>query len=179
MRFTALPLEGAWLIDVEPIRDHRGFNARAFCREELAAHGCNVHVAQCNIIHNPTRGTIRGLHWQVAPMAEQKLFRVTRGSLWDVIVDMRPGSPTFGQWTSVELTASSHRMLLVPEGFAQGFQTLEDDTELFYQVSAPYSPAHGRGMRYDDPAVGIEWPLPVTEISEKDRSWPLMGSLAG
>ncbi|NNU80307.1 dTDP-4-dehydrorhamnose 3,5-epimerase family protein [Halovulum dunhuangense] len=172
MKFTPLPLAGAWLIEMERIRDHRGFNARAWCAEEMAAHGLTTRIAQVNVIRNGPRGTIRGMHYQRPPFAETKLFRVTRGAIFDVIVDLRAGSPTRLQWISVELNAEDGRLLYVPEGFGQGFQTLADDTELTYQVSAPYSPAHGSGFRPDDPAFGIDWPLPVAAISDKDAGWP-------
>jgi dTDP-4-dehydrorhamnose 3,5-epimerase len=178
MKFTALPLEGAYRIELERIVDNRGFNARQWCAREFSAQGIPIEVAQTNIIYNRTRGTLRGLHYQVPPMAETKLFRVTRGAIYDVIVDLRPASPTFGQWTAVELHADAYAMLFVPEGFAQGFQTLEDDTELIYQVSASYSPEHGRGIRYDDPSLAIPWPLAVTEISDRDRALPDLRSVA-
>lgn len=172
MRFQALPLEGAFRIELEPIRDQRGFNARSFCAHEFAARGLCDHFVQTNVIANGPRGTLRGFHYQVPPHAEAKLFRVTRGAIHDVIIDLRPGSPTYRRWHAVELAASAHTMLYVPEGFAQGFQTLADDTELTYQVSAFYAPDHGRGIRHDDPAFGIRWPLEPTAISDKDRSWP-------
>jgi dTDP-4-dehydrorhamnose 3,5-epimerase len=172
LRFTPLPLEGAYVVTLEPISDKRGFNARAWCEREFAEAGLPTRTAQINIISNRLRGTLRGMHYQAPPMTESKLFRVTRGAIYDVIVDLRRGSPTCGQWTSVELHADRYQLLFVPERVAQGFQTLYDDTELTYQVSQFYSPEHGRGFRYDDPAFGIDWPLPVTEISEKDRAWP-------
>lgn len=172
MRFRPLALEGAYLIELEPIRDHRGFNARAWCAGEFEDHGLCARFVQTNVIANGLRGTLRGLHLQAPPMAEAKLFRVTRGAVFDAIVDLRPGSPTHGRWAGVELCAAAYHMLYVPEGFAQGFQTLEDDTELTYQVSAFYSPEHGRGFRYDDPAFGIRWPLEVAAISQKDLGWP-------
>ncbi len=172
MRFLPLPLAGAYVIELEPVRDHRGFNARAFCAREFEAQGLCPRFAQTNIIANGPRGTLRGMHWQAPPAAEVKLFRVTRGAIYDVVVDLRPGSPTYAEWTSVELHARDYRMLYVPEGFGQGFQTLEDETELTYQVSAFFTPEAGRGFRPDDPAFGIRWPLPVSAISDKDRSWP-------
>jgi dTDP-4-dehydrorhamnose 3,5-epimerase len=169
MRFHALSLAGAFRIEIEPIRDHRGFNARSFCAREFEAQGLCSHFVQ---IANGPRGTLRGFHYQVPPHAETKLFRVTRGAIHDVIIDLRPSSPTYRRWIAVELSATAHTMLYVPEGFAQGFQTLADDTELTYQVSAPYAPEHGRGIRHDDPAFAIPWPLEPTAISDKDRSWP-------
>lgn len=173
MRFVPLDLDGAYLIELERIEDHRGFNARAWCREEFEEQGLDVGLAQINVIANRRRGTLRGFHYQAPPMSETKLFRVVRGGIYDVIVDLRPDSPTYRRWAAVELWADRYTMLFVPAGFGQGFQTLEDDTELVYQVSQPYSPEHGRGFRYDDPAFGIDWPLPVTEISQKDLDWPV------
>jgi dTDP-4-dehydrorhamnose 3,5-epimerase len=172
MKFIPLPLEGAFVIELEPIADHRGFNARSWCAREFAEHGLVARVAQTNVIANRRRGTLRGFHYQVPPRAETKLFRVTRGGIYDVIVDLRRESPTYRQWTSVELWAQDYRMLYVPEGFGQAFQTLVEDTELTYQVSEFYSPEHGHGFRYDDPAFAVTWPLEVTEISEQDLSWP-------
>jgi dTDP-4-dehydrorhamnose 3,5-epimerase len=170
--FRELSIHGAFVIELERVPDHRGFNARAWDAQEFEALGLSARIVQSNIIYNAAKGTLRGMHYQAAPMAESKLFRVTRGSMYDVIVDIRRGSPTFRVWTSVELDALSYRMLYVPEGVAQGFMTLEDATEVTYQVSAPFSPEHGRGFRHDDPAFGIEWPLKVQVISEKDRTWP-------
>ena len=172
MIFTPLPLQGAYLIEMEKIRDQRGYNARAWCQGEMAEHGLATMIAQINVIQNDARGTVRGFHFQHPPMAEAKLFRVTRGSIFDVIIDLRRESPTFLQSTSVELSAGSGRLLYVPERFGQGFQTLEDDTELTYQVTAPYSTGHGDGFRWDDPLFKIDWPLPCRVISDKDASWP-------
>lgn len=171
MIFRELELEGAYLIDLEPHEDERGFNARAWCAREFAEHGLTTELAQINVIYNRRRGTLRGMHRQNEPHAESKLFRCTRGAIFDAIVDLRPGSPTHGRWASVELSASDYRMLFVPPLFGQGFITLEDDTELTYQVSEFYAPGHELGFRYDDPAFGIEWPIEVEVISEKDRSW--------
>jgi dTDP-4-dehydrorhamnose 3,5-epimerase len=172
MRFAELPLGGAYAIELEPIADRRGFNARSWCAREFAERGLATRVAQTNVILNGPRGTLRGFHYQAAPMAETKLFRVTRGGIFDVIVDLRRNSPTYLDWTSIELWADAYTMLYVPEGFGQAFQTLADDTELTYQVSEFYSPEHGRGFRYDDPRFAIPWPLPVSEISARDRTWP-------
>ncbi|WP_112322083.1 dTDP-4-dehydrorhamnose 3,5-epimerase family protein [Oceanibium sediminis] len=172
MKFTPLPLEGAYLVEQERIADDRGYNARVWCAREFREAGLPTDLAQVNVIANKTRGTLRGLHFQHKPFEETKLFRVTRGAMYDVIVDLRPASPTFLQWTSVELRADTGTMLFVPACFGQGFQTLEDDTELTYQVSAPYSPDHGDGFRHDDPLFAIDWPMPPTVISEKDASWP-------
>lgn len=172
MRFHALPLGGAFRIELEPIRDQRGFNARSFCAHEFEAMGLCDHFVQTNVIANGPKGTLRGFHYQVPPHAEAKLFRVTRGAIHDVIIDLRSGSPTYRRWVAIELAATAHTMLYVPEGFAQGFQTLADDTELIYQVSTFHAPDHGRGIRPDDPAFAIPWPLAPTAISDRDRSWP-------
>jgi dTDP-4-dehydrorhamnose 3,5-epimerase len=170
--FEELPLAGAYLVTLERIEDERGFNARAWCAREFEEAGLPTRIRQINVIRNARRGTLRGMHYQTPPMAETKLFRVTSGRIYDVIVDLRSESPTFGRWTSVELSAHEPQLLFVPERFGQGFQTLEDDTELTYQVSEFFSPEHGAGFRYDDAAFGIEWPLDVTIVSEKDAAWP-------
>lgn len=172
MKFTPLKLAGAYTIELEPVCDHRGFNARQWCAREFAARGLKTTVAQSNIISNKLRGTLRGFHYQKSPRAEAKLFRVSRGAIFDVIIDLRRDSETYREWTSVELTADSYTMLYVPEGFAQAFQTLEANTELIYQVSEFYSPDYGRGIRYDDPYFAIPWPLDVSAISDQDRQWP-------
>lgn len=174
MIFTETPLKGAFILDLEPHTDSRGFFARAFCANEFAAHGLNTSVAQSSLSWSRRRGTLRGMHFSVPPGAEAKLVRCIRGAIHDVIIDLRPESPTYHAHFAVELTAESRRALYVPEQFAQGFQTLTDDTEVYYQMSAFYDPACQRGVRYDDPAFGIAWPLPVTEISDKDRNWPLL-----
>ena len=171
MKFSETSLPGAYVIDVERHEDERGWFARAWCRREFENHGLNGSIAQANLSQNRRRGTVRGLHWQVAPYAECKLVRCTRGAIFDAIADLRPDSPTYRSWVGVELTAANNRMLLVPEGFAHGFQTLEDDTQVFYQVTQFYAPESERGARYDDPAFGIEWPLAATEMSQKDLSW--------
>jgi dTDP-4-dehydrorhamnose 3,5-epimerase len=176
MIFTETELPGAYLIDVERREDDRGFFARAWCRQEFEAHGLIARVAQANISYNRRKATLRGLHYQLPPFAEAKLVRCTRGAIYDVIVDLRVDSPTYLRWLGVELTADQHRMLYVPEGFAHGFLTLEDHTEVTYQVSQFYTPAAERGIRYDDPALGIRWPLEVQVISEKDRSWPRLNA---
>ena len=172
MIFHETSLPGAYLVELERIEDERGYNARSWCRREFEEMGITAHVEQVNTIHNARRGTLRGMHWQVAPATESKLFRVIRGAMHDVIIDLRPGSDTYGRWESFRLSADQPRLLYVPENFAQGFQTLEDDTDIIYQVSAAYSPEHGRGLRYDDPAFGLDWPLPVEVISDNDLSWP-------
>ncbi|HEX9402561.1 MAG TPA: dTDP-4-dehydrorhamnose 3,5-epimerase [Anaeromyxobacter sp.] len=175
MKFTATRLEGVHQIDLEAREDDRGFFARSFCQQEFAAHGLATSVVQSNVSYNRRRGTLRGMHFQIAPAAEPKLVRCTRGRLFDVAVDLRPASATYCQWVGVELggEAARTRMLYVPEGCAHGFQTLEDDTEVFYEMFAAYSAEHARGVRWDDPAFGIAWPLPAPILSEKDRSYPL------
>lgn len=172
MIFKPTPLERAYLVELEKREDERGFFARTWCRKEFEAHGLTARLVQANLSFNKKRGTLRGMHYQVAPYPEAKLIRCTRGAIYDVIIDLRPDSPTHGQWFGVELTAENRLMLYVPEHFAHGFQTLTHDSEVFYQVSEFYAPAAERGVRYDDPAFGIIWPLPVAVISEKDRSWP-------
>jgi len=172
MIFTETKLPGAYLIDVEKREDHRGFFARGWCQREFEAHGLVPCVVQANISFNKRKGTLRGMHYQIAPYAETKLVRCIRGALYDVIIDLRSESPTYMQWLGVELTAENYRMLYVPEGFAHGFQTLVDNTEATYQVSQFYTPGAEGGVRYDDPAFGIEWPIDVQVISDKDRSWP-------
>lgn len=172
MIFTETAIAGALVIDVEPRGDHRGFFARLWCEEEFGARGLSTRFVQANMSRSEHRGTLRGLHLQAAPHAEAKLVRCTRGAIHDVVVDLRPDSPTYRKWTGTELSAGNHRMLYVPEGCAHGFQALTDDVEVFYPVTAGYAPESERGYRYDDPAFGVEWPLAVTVISEKDRSWP-------
>lgn len=172
MIFTETPLAGAYLVDLEARVDDRGFNARAWCQREFEAQGLVATVVQTNVIFNHSKGTLRGLHFQTGSAAEAKLFRCIRGAIFDVIVDLRPESPTFMKWFGVELTAASRRMLYVPRRFAQGFLTLEDETELLYQVSAFYTPEKEGGFRYDDPAFDIAWPLAPQVMSEKDKRWP-------
>lgn len=178
MRFSATPLDGAFVIEPEPVTDERGFFARTFCVQEFAAHGLESRWAQCNIAHNRNRGIIRGLHRQIGPHAEVKLVRCTMGRLYDVIVDLRDGSPCRGEWFGVELSAENRKMLYVPEGFAHGYQALENDTEIFYQVSAAYQPEAERGLRWDDPTVGIAWPIADPVVSERDRAWPSLAEAA-
>ena len=173
MIFTPARLANAHLIDVERHADERGFLARTFCEREFAEHGLPMGIVQSSTIHSPRRSTLRGLHYQEAPHAEIKLVRCTRGSIFLVMVDLRPDSPTRNEWLGVELGARSERLAYVPEGFAQGYQTLEDDTEVLYQMSHPYVPQAARGVRWDDPVLAIAWP-PAAErtISQRDRSWP-------
>jgi dTDP-4-dehydrorhamnose 3,5-epimerase len=171
--FTPAQLDGAYLIDLERHRDERGFLARTFCEREFAEQGAPMRVVQSSTIHSPRRHTLRGLHYQEAPHAEVKLVRCTRGSIFLVMVDLRRGSPTSNQWLGVELSADSGRLAYVPEGFAQGYQTCEDDTEVLYQMSHQYVPEAARGVRWDDPVIGIDWPFAEDRtISERDRTWP-------
>lgn len=176
MQFTQARLGGAWTIDPSPYQDERGRFMRAWCAREFEEHGIQFLPVQANMQFSPRRGTVRGLHLQVAPALEAKLVRCTRGAIFDVAVDLRPASPSFGEWCGVELTAENGRMLYVPEHCAHGFQSIEDDSEVMYLTSAFYAPESCRGARFDDPAFGIPWPLPVSAISEQDRSWPLMRS---
>lgn len=174
MIFTETSLSGAYLIDLEPIRDDRGFFARTFDAHQFEERGMRPLVAQCNLSYNKVKGTLRGMHMQLAPATEPKLVRCTRGAVYDVIVDMRPDSPTYLQHVGVELSADNHRQLYVPDMFAHGYLTLTDHAEVAYQVGEFYSPGHERGLRFDDPALGIEWPIPVEVLSSKDASWPLL-----
>jgi dTDP-4-dehydrorhamnose 3,5-epimerase len=171
MKLTATPIAGAYLLDIEPIVDERGFFARSFCADTLRAHGLETTVVQQSISMNTRRGTLRGLHYQTAPHQEVKLVRVTRGRLYDVMLDLRPTSPSHLQWHAVELSASNHRSLYVPKGVAHGFQTLEDDTEVGYQMMQAYTPSHSRGVRWNDPLFGIVWPVPEPVLSMRDRSY--------
>lgn len=179
MKFTETPLKGAWVIELEPRGDDRGYFARAFCAKELEAHGIESKVVQSNVSFSRHAGTVRGMHFQTAPAEETKLVRCLAGALVDIIVDNRPDSETYRQHFAVELTPENKRMLFVPRGFAHGFQTLKDDTEMLYMVSEYYTPEAEGGLRYNDPALGIEWPLPVSVISNKDAAWPLIDSLEG
>ena len=214
MIFTETNLKGAYLIEIEPIEDERGFFARSFCQEEVRLHGINMNIAQCNISFNKKKGTLRGMHYQAAPYEEAKLVRCVRGAIYDVIIDLRPDSPTYCKWIAVELTglgfqfaadssqmtayspqlaahssqltaqgspsaayslpltAYCYLMLYIPQGFAHGFLTLEDDTEVFYQMSEFYAPGYGRGIRWNDPAFGITWPGEINVISDQDLTYP-------
>ena len=171
MIFTETNLKGAYIIDLERREDARGFFARAFCQHEFAEHGLKPVIAQANIAFNHRKGTIRGMHFQYPPAAEAKLVRCTRGAILDVIIDLRPESTTFLRHTAVELTADNRRGLYIPPRFAHGYQTLADATETTYQLSEFYSPDLADGLAYDDPAFAIAWPLPVSEISDRDRIW--------
>jgi|SRR5215813_318747 len=174
MRFTELPLKGAYLIEPQPHEDSRGFFARTFCAQEFSDQALVGRIVQCNTSWNAVAGTVRGLHYQEFPACEVKLVRCTSGSLWDVIVDIRPGSPTYLEHVAIELSAKNRISLYIPEMFAHGFQTLEDETEVFYQMSEYYAPELSVGLRYDDPKLGINWPRPVSAISERDLKHPLL-----
>lgn len=169
MIFTETKLRGAFLIDLERQADDRGFFARTWCRREFEDHGLNPRLVQCSLSFNKHRGTLRGMHYQAGPHAEAKLVRCFKGSIYDVIIDLRPDSPTFKQWTSAELSADNRRMFYIPAGFAHGFQTLEDDAEVFYHMSEFYHPECARRVRWDDPAFGINWPVEEIIISSRDR----------
>lgn len=172
MIFEETSLRDAFLITPERMEDSRGFFARTFDAREFEAHGLNPRTAQTNLSHNPLRGTLRGMHYQRAPFEEAKLIRCTRGAIHDVIIDLRSGSPTRLAHFGVRLDAENRRLLYVPEGFAHGFVTLTDDTEVSYQISQFYNPESGAGVRWDDPAFAIRWPEPVTVIADRDRSYP-------
>ncbi len=171
MIFTETTLQGAFIIDLDRKSDDRGYFARMFCGNEFEQHGLKPIVAQCNLSFNHQKGTLRGMHYQIPPATETKLVRCIRGAIYDVIVDLRPDSPSYLRHVGVELTPENGRSLYVPELFAHGYQTLTDDTEVMYAVSEFYTPNCERGARYNDPAFGIEWRLPITTISEKDASW--------
>ena len=172
MKFEESKISGAFEIAPESIPDERGFFARTWCQNEFALHGLNSRLVQCNISFNSRAGTLRGMHYQVAPHAESKLVRCTQGAIYDVVVDMRAESPTFKNWFGAELTAENHLMIYVPEGCAHGFITLKDKTEVFYQMSEFYKPESARGVRWDDPAFKISWPTKVQVISDRDRNYP-------
>ncbi len=176
MRFVPLSLAGAWLVELEPISDERGFFARSWCRSEFAERGLESALEQCNISYNTKRGTLRGLHWQDEPHAETKLVRCVRGTVYDVIVDLRPDSPTHRRWQAVELDAERRNALYIPIGFAHGFQTLADGSELLYQMSSVHSPDYARGARWNDPTLAISWPIGDPILSAKDRNLPLLPS---
>ena len=169
MRFIETPLEGAFVIEPERFEDERGFFARTWCQREFITHGLNPNLVQCNISFNHHSGTLRGMHHQAPPHEEAKLVRCTMGSIYDVIIDIRPDSDTYKDWIAVELTAANRKMLYIPEGFSHGFMTLTDDTEVFYQMSVFYAPDFARGIRWNDPQFGIAWPRAVSIMAEKDK----------
>jgi dTDP-4-dehydrorhamnose 3,5-epimerase len=172
MFFAETALRGAFVIGLDRKADLRGYFARTFCVHEFEAHGLNPRVVQCNVSFNQRKGTLRGMHWQAPPSAEAKLVRAVRGAILDVIVDLRADSPTYLRHVAVELTADNGQALYIPEGFAHGFQTLADETEVFYQMSEFYAPEQARGARWNDPAFGIAWPLPDPIMNERDLTWP-------
>jgi dTDP-4-dehydrorhamnose 3,5-epimerase len=174
MIFTESALQGAYIIDLERRPDNRGFFARVFCQKEFEAHGLKPVIAQANVAFNQRKGTMRGMHFQFPPTAETKVVRCTRGAILDIIVDLRPESPTYLQHIAVELNEDNHRALYVPERFAHGYQVLQDKTETSYQVGEFYAPGSEGGLVYSDPRLGLQWPLPVSAISEKDQAWPLL-----
>lgn len=172
MRFTSTSLDGVMLVEPEPARDARGFFARTFCVREFAARGLETSFVQHSLSFNAERGTLRGMHYQREPHGEVKVVSCAKGAIRDVLIDLRPGSPTYGHWAGFDLDERNRRSLYVPKGVAHGFQTLEPMTEVTYLISAFYEPAAACGVRYDDPEFGIDWPLPVSVISEKDQAWP-------
>lgn len=172
MKFTEAPIAGVYVIDPRPVEDHRGFFARTYCEEEFHARGLETHFAQCSIAFSSRRGTLRGMHYQRDPYGEVKLVRCTRGAVYDAVIDLRPHSATFRQWFAVELTADNRRMLYVPRGMAHGYLTLEDETEISYQMSTPYHPEAAAGVRWNDPAFAVRWPLDVAVIAERDDRYP-------
>lgn len=172
MIFTETRLQGAFIIEVERKEDERGFFARSWCRDEFIGHGLDAQLLQCSISFNKKQGTLRGMHYQIAPHHENKLVRCTMGAIYDVILDLRPTSPTFKHWQAVELSAENRRMLYIPKGLAHGFQTLADNSEVFYQISAEYHPEAARAVRWDDTAFGISWPAAERIMSAQDRQHP-------
>ncbi|MBV1697938.1 MAG: dTDP-4-dehydrorhamnose 3,5-epimerase [Hyphomicrobiales bacterium] len=177
MIYTPLPLSGAYRIDLERREDSRGFFARCFCEDEFSRHGLKARWIQINMSYNRSRGTLRGMHFQRPPEADAKVVSCVRGAAHDVIVDLRAGSPTYGKWCAVDIDETNKSMIYVPEGFAHGFQTTRADTELVYFHSTAYAPAYEGGIRYDDPTLSIDWPIPVTNVSERDLAHPLIGDI--
>lgn len=176
MLFKKTSLKDSYIIELELMEDERGFFARSFCQREFEKHGLNPSIVQCNISRNKAKGTLRGMHYQTAPHQEAKLVSCLRGSLYDVIIDLRHDSPTYCKWIAVELSGKNYKILYVPKGFAHGFQTLEDDTVVFYQISEFYHPESSRGIKWNDPSFGISWPILDPILSEKDRSHPFYES---
>ena len=172
MVFKETKLKGAYVVELDPIQDVRGYFARSFCVEEFKMYGLNEHIVQCNISCNKAKGTLRGMHFQMAPHEEAKLVSCTRGAMYDVIIDLRKESPTYMEWFSLELSEANKNMIYIPEGFAHGFQTLEDNTSVFYQMTEFYHPECARGIRCNDPAFNIDWPVSDLMVSEKDQSYP-------
>ena len=176
MKFQESPLAGAYTIEMDRLEDERGFFARSYSAEEFAARGLPAAMPQSSVSFNARRGTLRGLHYQAEPHAEDKLVRCTAGAIYDVIVDLRPDSPSARRWFGVELSAANHRSLFVPKGLAHGFMTLLDDTEVLYMISVPYAPGFERGLRWNDPAIGISWPTAPSVVSARDAAYPLLGT---
>ena len=174
MKFTPTEIAGVVVVELDLIEDERGHFARTWCRDEFAENGLNPGLSQCSISWTRKKGTVRGMHWQASPHEEAKLVRVTRGAIWDVALDVRPASATFHKWFGIELSANNGKMLYIPEGCAHGMQNLEDETEVFYQISTFYQAGSARGLRFDDPTFNIEWPLPVSVIAEKDKAFPFV-----
>lgn len=172
MIFQETLVRDAWVIELDRREDERGFFARTWCQQELESHGLTSKIVQANCSLSKFKGTLRGMHYQIHPAGEAKFVRCIRGAIFDVVVDLRPSSPTYKKWVGVELTANNRRAVYVPEYCAHGYLTLENDSEALYFVSAFYSPGHERGLRYDDPAIGVSWPIGIQVVSEKDRSWP-------
>jgi len=179
VQFTECGIPGAWVIDPSPHRDERGYFMRAWCADEFAAHGIAFVPAQANLAFSRKAGILRGMHYQVAPHLEAKLVRCTRGRVFDVVVDLRPESPTWAKWFATELSADNGRMLYVPPMCAHASQSLVDDTEIHYMASAPFAPESARGLRYDDPTVAVRWPLPPVMMSAQDRGWPHLDGAVG
>ncbi|MFC1643524.1 dTDP-4-dehydrorhamnose 3,5-epimerase [Chlamydiota bacterium] len=177
MKFTETKLKGAYTIEPELLEDERGFFARSFCLKEFEEHGLNPRIVQSNISFNRKKGTLRGMHYQTSPYEEVKLVSCPEGTIYDVIVDLRKDSPTYSKWVSVELSSENHKMLYIPQSFAHGFQTLEDSTTVFYQMSEFYHPESSKGIRWDDPLFKIKWPLREQIISEKDLTYPYLRKL--
>jgi dTDP-4-dehydrorhamnose 3,5-epimerase len=175
MIFTETPLAGAFIVDIDPASDERGLFARTFCAEEFAAYGLSTAELECSVSYNVNKGTLRGMHYQAPPHAEDKLVRCTAGAIFDVIVDIRRGSPSYGRWFGAELTAANRRALLAPKGFAHGFLTLADGSEVLYMIAARYAPRFARGFVWDDPGVGVAWPMKPVVISARDAAYPSLG----
>jgi dTDP-4-dehydrorhamnose 3,5-epimerase len=174
VRFQESPLAGAFSVEIDRLEDERGFFARSYSAPEFAARGLAASMPQSSVSFNTRRGTLRGMHYQAEPHAEDKLVRCTAGAIYDVIVDLRPDSKTFRGWFGIELSAANHRSLFVPKGLAHGFMTLHDDTEVLYMISVPYAPGFERGVRWNDPLLGISWPMPPTLVSARDAAYPLL-----
>jgi dTDP-4-dehydrorhamnose 3,5-epimerase len=174
MKFLPTKLPGVWIVDLEKHEDERGFFARTWCRREFEEHGLNPNLVQSSVSFNRKKGTLRGMHYQIAPHAESKLIRCTRGAIYDVAVDLRMTAPTYKKWIAVELTAKNSRALYIPEGFAHGFQSFEDNTEVFYQMSEFYQPECSRGIRWNDPALNIQWPIANPFLSDRDYNLPCL-----